>query len=167
MEVSSVVVFAAGLFGLHHLGPDIAGGLAASLRTTLGELGRTSLTPDAVPALASGAVRTMAFAVLPIAGVVALAGVVAQLVQVGPLFPLQPLQPQWERISPAAGFKRIVSKRAMLELIKSLLKIAIVAALIVGTLADAPERLFDLATLEPAAAFAVIAGILLKMAAAA
>ncbi len=167
LEVSSVVVFAVGLFGLHAIGPDIMSGLATVVSTRLGSVGRTTIAPEMIPGLAQDAVRAMAVAVLPLAGIIALAGVAAQLGQVGPLFTLQPMRPKWERISPIAGIKRIVSKRALVELVKSLIKIAIVAGLIVGTLADAPERLLDLATLEPAASFAVIAGILLKMAAAA
>jgi flagellar biosynthetic protein FlhB len=165
MEISSVVVFAAGLLGLHFLGPDVVGNLAALVRMRLGAVAEAGITPDMIPALATEAGMAIAIAVLPIAGLVALAGITAQIVQVGPLVSLGPLRPRWERISPAAGLKRIFSKRALVELLKSLLKIAIVAGLIVGTLADAPHRLLDLATLEPAAAFAVIAGVLLKMAA--
>jgi flagellar biosynthetic protein FlhB len=167
MEISSVVVFTAGILGLHAFGPSITGGLAELLRGTFATCAGTAVSADSLPTQAADAARTLALAVLPLAGLVALAGIVSQVVQVGVLFTTQPLEPQWERVSPIAGFKRIVSKRSLVELLKSIAKIGIVAALVVGTLADAPRRLFDLSAMEPAAAFAVIAGLLLKMAAAA
>ncbi len=95
------------------------------------------------------------------------ASVAAQFVQVGPLFTFQPLQPQLTRISPATGFKRIVSKRSLVELGKSLAKIAIVGALLASALIDAPSRLLALATMDVSAAYGEIFRLLLRMGAAA
>ena len=53
-------------------------------------------------------------------------GLVSQTAQVGFLFTTKPLQPKLERINPLAGFKRIFSKRAIVELLKALLKVILV-----------------------------------------
>ncbi len=45
--------------------------------------------------------------------------------QVGFVFTTEPLTPKFNRINPIEGFKRIFSKRALVELIKSLLKVTI------------------------------------------
>lgn len=45
--------------------------------------------------------------------------------QVGVVFSAEPLNPKLERLNPVEGFKRIFSKRALVELTKSLLKIIV------------------------------------------
>jgi flagellar biosynthetic protein FlhB len=55
-----------------------------------------------------------------------LAGLAVNYLQVGFLFTTEPLNPQLNRLNPAEGFKKILSKRALFELVKSLLKISLV-----------------------------------------
>lgn len=55
-----------------------------------------------------------------------LAGLAVNYLQVGFLFTTEPLNPQFNRLNPAEGFKKIISKRAIFELVKSLLKICLV-----------------------------------------
>jgi len=66
---------------------------------------------------------------LPVMGVAMLAGFFANYLQVGVLFSTYPLQPRLDRINPVEGFKRIFSRRALVELLKSLLKVIIVGYL--------------------------------------
>ena len=54
------------------------------------------------------------------------AGLLVNYLQVGFLFTTEPLIPQFNRLNPVEGFKKIVSKRALFELVKSLLKISLV-----------------------------------------
>ncbi|MCL1819178.1 MAG: flagellar biosynthesis protein FlhB [Oscillospiraceae bacterium] len=54
------------------------------------------------------------------------AGIAVNLAQVGFLFAPESIKPQFNRISPLSGFKRIFSMRSIVELLKSLLKIGIV-----------------------------------------
>lgn len=53
-------------------------------------------------------------------------GIFAQVMQVGFLYAPEVLQAKWERVSPLSGFKRIFSKKSLVEVIKGLLKFAIV-----------------------------------------
>lgn len=64
---------------------------------------------------------------IPILAVAALAGLVGNLLQVGFLFSVKPLELKLERLNPVEGFKRIFSKRALVELVKSILKLTITA----------------------------------------
>ncbi len=50
--------------------------------------------------------------------------------QVGVVFSAEPLTPKLERLNPVEGFKRIFSKRALVELTKSLLKILVTASIV-------------------------------------
>lgn len=55
-------------------------------------------------------------------------GVIAQIMQVGILYAPDALQLKADRINPANGFKRIFSKKSIAEVVKGLLKFAIVLA---------------------------------------
>lgn len=52
----------------------------------------------------------------------------ANVLQVGFLFAPEAIKPKLERLNPAEGFKRMFSVKALVELVKSILKIIIVAA---------------------------------------
>lgn len=56
----------------------------------------------------------------------AVAAIFANYVQVGVMFTAEPLQMKLSKINPVQGFKRIFSVRALVELLKSLLKISFV-----------------------------------------
>lgn len=66
---------------------------------------------------------------LPIVAGILLAGSGVSLVQTGFLWRAKALQPDPSRISPLKGFSRLVSLRSVMELIKGLLKIAIVTSI--------------------------------------
>lgn len=64
---------------------------------------------------------------IPFYAAVMLAGVLASLVQHGPVFSIHPIKPDFNRLNPANGFKRIFSKRALFDLVKNLVKLALFA----------------------------------------
>lgn len=63
--------------------------------------------------------------VFPIFLATFIAALLITYLQVGFVFSGEPLVPKLERLNPIEGFKRIFSKRALVELIKSLLKVLI------------------------------------------
>lgn len=62
----------------------------------------------------------------PVFLITVVAGLAVNYLQVGFLFTAEPLNPQFNRLNPLEGFKKIVSKRAVFELVKSLLKVSLV-----------------------------------------
>lgn len=63
--------------------------------------------------------------VLPIMAACFVAALAITYLQVGFVFSGEPLTPKLERLNPVQGFQRIFSKRALVELAKSLLKVVI------------------------------------------
>ncbi|MBG9817080.1 flagellar biosynthesis protein FlhB [Bacillus safensis] len=63
---------------------------------------------------------------MPILGVGMLAGIISNYLQVGFLFSPEVIKPKLEKLDPIKGFKRIYSIRALVELLKSILKIGFV-----------------------------------------
>ena len=64
--------------------------------------------------------------VVPIMGVAFLVGLICSYMQVGFLFTTKTLGIKFDRINPINGFKKIFSKKSLVEFVKSLLKIILV-----------------------------------------
>jgi len=71
---------------------------------------------------------------LPLLATAAVTAFIVGLAQVGFVFSGEPLQFKLERINPINGAKRIFSKRALVELIKSLLKVLVVGYVLYSVL---------------------------------
>lgn len=74
---------------------------------------------------------------MPILGVVLLAGIAANYFQIGSLFSFESIMPKLEKISPAAGFKRIFSMKQIVETLKSIIKITFLSFLLYIVIRDA------------------------------
>lgn len=85
----------------------------------LEEAGRVSLLGDVMMILGR--------LLLPFLGLNLFIALVSGFAQRGFTFSAQPLQPKFERLNPAQGFKRIFSSRALVDLVKSLAKFALLA----------------------------------------
>lgn len=84
---------------------------------------------SAVRLFASTSMHILATLWLLIALIIVCA-LLANFVQVGPVFSWQPMKPDFKRINPATGFKRLFNKRIIYELLKTLFKIALVSTII-------------------------------------
>ena len=62
----------------------------------------------------------------------------------GMLFSTQPMLPKWSRLSPAAGLKRMLGMQAWVELLKSILKVAVVVCMAWWVLVATFDQILDL-----------------------
>ncbi|MBA1333871.1 MAG: Flagellar biosynthesis protein FlhB [Firmicutes bacterium] len=89
--------------------------------------------------------------VAPIAGTALGIGLLASYAQVGFLFTTKTLQPKLDKLNPVEGFKRIFSRKSLFQLVKSLIKVAVVSLLtyryLVSKYNEIP-RLLDMETEE-------------------
>lgn len=97
----------------------------------------------------------MAITIAPVIGVAIVAGIVSNLLQIGFLFTAEPLQMKLDKLNPLEGAKRIFSIRAIVELIKSILKISVVGAVTFSILWGSKDEIFmqSQAGLDSALAF--------------
>jgi len=84
------------------------------------------LSVNEIRNILSRVMMDMIGALLPILGTAMLAGIAINLVQVGFLFTTKTLGMKLSRISPISGFKRMFSPKTLIDLFKSLLKVALV-----------------------------------------
>jgi len=71
---------------------------------------------------------------LPIFAVTITVGVVINILQVGWEVTFKPLKPKLSKLNPIKGFKRLFSLQAVMNLVKSLLKLAVVGAVVYNVL---------------------------------
>jgi flagellar biosynthesis protein FlhB len=97
--------------------------------------------PAIAAALLAAVLQALLHLLAPLLIGVAVVAVVANLAQSGPVFSVKPVTPDFTRLNPAQGFKRLFSLRILYEAFRSVLKLALMG----GVLALA------LATLVPSA----------------
>lgn len=80
---------------------------------------------------------------LPAIAILAVAGIVASVFQNAPSMVLERIRPQWSRISPAAGFKRIFGKQGLVEFLKSLFKFGAIGVVVLILLSASWSSVID------------------------
>jgi flagellar biosynthesis protein FlhB len=68
-------------------------------------------------------------ACMPALGTALVLGVIANVAQVGFMFTLKPIVPDIEKINPINGFKNLVNKKKLVELLKTVLKFVVIGYL--------------------------------------
>lgn len=86
---------------------------------------------------------------IPIGIFVLLGGVAAHLLQTGWLFTTETLKLRFDKLNPIAGFKRIFSPKSLIQLLKAVFKLSIVAWVIIGTYRNQALPLAELSLLAP------------------
>jgi len=96
-------------------------------RQTFTEFINWDLTENSVHQIFTGASLEVAKMLAPIVLIVIVAGLASNFMQIGFMFTTEPLKFDLKKIDPIQGAKRIFSIRALVELLKSLLKITLIA----------------------------------------
>ncbi|HEY4082265.1 MAG TPA: EscU/YscU/HrcU family type III secretion system export apparatus switch protein [Burkholderiaceae bacterium] len=75
--------------------------------------------------LVRDALTTSALLLLPLLLAINLAAVVANMLQTGPVISAHPVKPDWARLNPVTGLKRIFSLRTLFDTARALLKLTL------------------------------------------
>lgn len=125
-EIGVLVTLFAGAIALRMFGPSMAKNITELF---------TKLWAEPLGPITERSVRSLFFHVglqtvwilAPVIGSVAVVGLLAELAQVGFVFTSSSITMDLNRIDPFEGLKRLFSRRAAVDLLKSLLKFAVVA----------------------------------------
>ncbi len=85
---------------------------------------------EATTVFISGLVIDLSLTVLPLLGLLASGAILAALLQNAPSIAQDRIKPQWSRISPASGWKRLFGTDGLMAFLKSVMKLAAVAAIL-------------------------------------
>jgi len=143
-DLSTAAVMLAGASGLYYLGGVLGGNLFEMMRRGL-SLSRVQAldAEQVVPALAN-AFGAGLIACVPLFGLIALAALLAPLALGGWSFSTEALMPQFSRLNPLAGFKRMFSMQSLMELLKALGKFTVVGVVAYIVLRDSTAEMLGL-----------------------
>ncbi len=94
------------------------------------------ITPPAVMKLSYFLSKNLALLLAPLFVIALMVGFFSTFMQIGWLFTAQPLTPDLAKLDPIKGMGRFISKRSLVELIKSLLKVLLIGWVAFSTVKD-------------------------------
>ncbi len=126
MELSSVVIISLGVSALYLLGPSLVGKTTDLMRHVFHEAPSMTMTPESVTMFFRDTLTSMLLIIGPFLLFLTVIGVIVNLAQVGAHVTTKPLQPDFSKINPIAGFRRIFSATGSFVAARDLVKIALV-----------------------------------------
>lgn len=163
VEMSTAVVLL-GAWGLINLfGGSMAGRLLGFAQALWNSGPTQEWSPEGMRQLLLRTLGTVVLTAGPIALGGMLLGVAANLVQVGLLFTWEPLTPNFGRLNPLEGLKRIFSRRSLIELVKSLTKMGLVGYVTYQTVAGDLQRFPSLMQVGLPAATQFLVGLVSRL----
>ena len=134
-EISTAFVLLIGFFVIKVIWEQIYANIAEYTVYIFGHLNQT-VDVETVLNLFLGMIIILARTAFPIMMAVMVVGLAVNIFQTGWHFNTETLEPKLDNLNPINGFGRIFSKRSLVELVKSLLKIAIIGFFIYHYLKD-------------------------------
>jgi len=123
------------LFWLFYL-PVFWKNFSALIFSILQSSGEFILTPSSVMVLATFLVQQVAILLAPLFVLVVIISIFSSIFQFGWLLTAKPLIPDFSKLDPIKGFGRFISKKSFIEVIKSLLKVILIAWIAYSTVID-------------------------------
>ena len=128
-EINTCIVLLVAVFTLFFSGAFLYRHMTEMMRHVLGNVAQISVENGDLVAFLSDNLVRMATMLLPVIIAIPLAGVLANLLQIGkPVFTFSTLEPKLSKINPISGFGKMFSSRSLMELFKSIVKIVLIGA---------------------------------------
>ncbi|HHV72081.1 MAG TPA: flagellar biosynthesis protein FlhB [Clostridia bacterium] len=162
-EINSALILVATFSTIFALLPDSVGKVKELLVSYLSLPAMGELTIEYIHNLTVNLVLFVVRITIPIMLTAALVGIAANLGQIGFLIPEQALSIKLERINPIEGFKRIFSKRSLVELAKAILKIILISCIAYSSIKKSFNWFIASSTLSPIVAANTLAELARKL----
>lgn len=125
-EIPSVAILVSGISFIFLLGAYIYRHLSTEMVRIFKMLGRPSLGMEEIKTLHIELIQYLFIILCPVFLVLIIISILSYQVQTRFLFSIEPLKWDFSKINPISGFKRILSKHGLVELLKSLLKFVMI-----------------------------------------
>jgi flagellar biosynthetic protein FlhB len=162
-DVNTAVVLLSVFFFLMLFGKTMTEKMIGILRHSLQNYMFMELTANNIHSILIEILGELTVFLGPVMLVAMIAGVAANYAQVGFLYSPEAIQMKLEKINPLSGFKRIYSMRAIVEMLKSILKISFIGVIAFSVLWSRMDEVLLLANKGVGAAIATIASLTLQM----
>ncbi|MDP4164129.1 MAG: flagellar biosynthesis protein FlhB [Bacillota bacterium] len=162
-DINTAVVLLAVFTYLMIAGNYLKTGIFSFFKNSFQDSITMEITEQNVMKLFISIVKELTMYLGPIMLVAMIAGVASNFLQVGVIFSMEAIQPKLEKINPISGFKRIFSMRAIVELVKSILKIGFIGAVTFSVLWAKMSVILSLAEKPVGTALATIGSLSVQM----
>ncbi len=143
-ELPPLFVLLGGVGAITLWAPQMLREFSGHYRHWLEQAGTLQLDPTTMHALLFSVMNKAFVPLIPFGLIVALLALAALLMQTGPLWIEEGLKPKPSKMNPMNGIKRIFSWKGIIELIKSLAKVAMVAGILYGVFSASMPDLVQL-----------------------
>jgi len=134
MELNSVIVISFGFVTIYLMGPMIYSSLATMMTQTFSGAPHVVISQTTVPGLIMDNLMTFGVIAGPILLSLAIFAYAVNVSQTGFLFSVKALAIKTDKFNLAKGFKRLISKRSLAELIRDIIKIILISIVSYHTL---------------------------------
>ena len=162
-ELNTAAVLLIGFFVLKILWSYIYANIAAYATYIFSHLA-DDITTEFITEIFLGIMILLAKTALPVMFAILIMGLAINLFQVGVTVSTEKLEPKLDNLNPINGFGRIFSKRSLVELFKSLFKIAVIGFFLFRYLKDQVGHIPELMYFDLEQSLVDIAGIIFNMA---
>lgn len=160
MELNSALLLTVASLMMILYGGYLFSGLSRTMASIFSEIGSVEITVGVLPHYLSMGMKTIGLLLAPLFVVVIAAGLLSNIGQVGFKVTPKAAKPKWDRMNPIKGFGRLFSLRSLIELAKSILKLALVGGVVYLIISAEKERIYSLAV-TPVEIFGSVVGTLL------
>ncbi len=163
MDLNTALVLLVCLFVIRVSGPFMMQGITAILRDTLGNLSHVSITQDSIWSMtANYGIRSLLICA-PVMLAAAAVGFSINVVQVGFMSSPQAMAPNLSKLNPITGTARLFSWKGLVELVKSVIKVGVVAYAVYTVLRAELPYLTKLADMSVETSLGQIGGVCWRM----
>lgn len=128
-DLSSALIFAAAVLVLLSAGGEMSRNLQAFMKMAFQSAVSEPWSGAVIDRLKLEGLKTMAAVLSPLLGGVFVAALAVNFLQAGAIFTLDPLKPNFGKMNPLEGFKRMFSLKGVVQLLKSTLILVVVFVL--------------------------------------
>lgn len=130
LDVNSFTILCAGTAILHFSGSSIATDEMRLFRAIFSNSHQASFEINDISALLLQTFGEAIILLAPLFATLIVVAVLSNFLQTGPVFSFFTLKPDFDRLNPVSGFKRIFSVRLIFESIKTVLKFSVLGAIL-------------------------------------
>ncbi|KIH77555.1 flagellar biosynthetic protein FlhB [Geoalkalibacter ferrihydriticus] len=139
-EVNTAVIMIGAVILWFFYAPHFYKELETLLTSIWGRSSELEVTVGSVPGLMRTVLGKMGLLLMPLLALTMILGMAASVLQIGWLFTTKPMEPDLTKLNPITGMKKFVSKRMLVELVKSLTKVGVVGFVAYRTVAGEFEN---------------------------
>jgi len=147
-EIPSVAVLLAGLSTLYLFGAYMYNHIKSVMQDTFSMIAAPNLGLAEFLAFGNIVIERLIVVVLPVMIAVFVTALLSNVLQIGWLLSWESVTPKLSKISPIKGIQKLFSKQTLMELFKSLAKLALVGVIAYVTIKGEMDRLPSLADME-------------------